>query len=280
MNSTVKPAASAVHGALRRTWQLLATALSFAVFGLGGLFFACAIAPVLNLAYGPERRRRFAQGIVSGWFRLFIRMMRRFGLLRYEVEGLERLRQPGQVIVANHPTLIDVVFLVAFAPKTVCVVKSALWRNLFTRSAVRAAGYLHSDLAEELLDASAARLRAGYSVLVFPEGTRSVPGRSLRFQRGFANIALHAGAPVRPVEIRCAPPALNKRTPWYHMPPRRLQFRFRVHVRIPSGEFQKNDARALAARRLTRHVEARYARWLGNIHEPDFDNITAGVARE
>ncbi len=49
------------------------------------------------------------------------------GVLSYEFHGAERLGRPGQIILANHPSLIDVVFLIGFTPQATCIVKEALF---------------------------------------------------------------------------------------------------------------------------------------------------------
>ena len=242
-----------------RVWQLTATALSFAVFGLGGLFFAACLAPVLNLAVRRSRRRYVVRRLIGGWFRLFVAMMRRFGLIRWVAHDLERLQAPGQIIIANHPTLIDVVFLVGFLPQADCVVKGELMRNPFMRSAVRAAGYLINDDSEAFLEAGVARLKAGGSIIIFPEGTRSPPGGTRRFHRGFANLALFADAPVVPVVIHCTPPGLVKGEPWYRLPPQCLYFDFRVLASFRAREVAGGLVRARAARRLGRHAQNLFA---------------------
>ena len=125
-------------------------------------------------------------------FRAFMETMRVLGILTYRVEGAERLREPGRLIVANHPTLIDVVLLVSQMPEVDCIVKRGLWRNPFLRWPVSWAGYLPTAAGEELIEECSATLRRGHSLLVFPEGTRTVPGKPLRMQRGAAHIALAA----------------------------------------------------------------------------------------
>jgi len=64
--------------------------------------------------------------------------------LGYEFEGRERLGRPGQLIVANHPTLIDVVLIVAFTPAPACVVKAAPVRQP-VHAAGRAGPRLHQQ---------------------------------------------------------------------------------------------------------------------------------------
>lgn len=55
-------------------------------------------------------------------------------------------------------------------------------------------------------------------MVVFPEGTRSPPGRMGKFKRGAAEIALRSRAPVLPVIITCVPPTLSKESKWYQIP--------------------------------------------------------------
>jgi 1-acyl-sn-glycerol-3-phosphate acyltransferase len=82
-----------------------------------------------------------------------------------------------------------------------------------------------------VLDGMQERLREGFPVLVFPEGTRSPLGGMHRFRRGAFEIAQRAGVPVIPLFLRCDPPALGKGTPvWRH--PRRCPT-LTVHVDAP-----------------------------------------------
>ena len=69
-------------------------------------------------------------------------MMSALGILTWDVSGLERLRGEGVLVLANHPTLLDVVFLVAFIPNADCIVKSKLMNNPAMRGFVSLTGYI------------------------------------------------------------------------------------------------------------------------------------------
>ena len=119
-------------------WRLLATAASFALFGLGGLCLRLVVFPVLGWLPGDaQTHRQRARQIVSWLFWCFVRFMARTGVLTYEIQGPERLGRPGQMIIANHPSLIDVVFLIGLVRHANCVVKQSLWDNPFTRTPLR-----------------------------------------------------------------------------------------------------------------------------------------------
>lgn len=111
-------------------WRLMATAASFTLFGLGSLCLRLVIFPLLSCLPGtPEAHQRRARATISRLFWLFIRFMARCGVLTYDVQGAEKLGRPGQMIIANHPSLIDVVFLIGLVRNANCVVKQSLWQN-------------------------------------------------------------------------------------------------------------------------------------------------------
>jgi 1-acyl-sn-glycerol-3-phosphate acyltransferase len=122
---------------------------------------------------------------------------------------------------------------------------------------MRAAGYIRNDIvAEEFIENCRDTLAQGSNLIIFPEGTRSVPGQKLRFQRGFANVALAAQVDPLPVRIECNPITLTKGLPWYQVPERRAAFRVSVGERIALAPFLGQESRAIGARRLASHMEA------------------------
>jgi 1-acyl-sn-glycerol-3-phosphate acyltransferase len=210
-------------------WRLLATGASFTLFGMGGLILGLLVFPaMLLLPGGPARRRARMRSLVQHALRLFVRFITGFGVISYEFRGSERLGRPGQLIIANHPTLLDVVLIVAFTPAPCCVVKAAMFRNPFTRRVVRAAGYISNSPTDEMIHGAAAALRQGDALVMFPEGTRTRPGQPLQFHRGTASVAVHAADVLTPVYVRCEPLLLPKFVPWYRVPPRRPHYTLEV----------------------------------------------------
>ena len=245
---------SAEPRAVKRTdhyWlRLPATGLCFLVFGLVTFVLGIVVLPLLRLmSLERARGRRLARAVVGGGLRFFVGFMRTVGVLRYEFIGRERLGRPGQLIVANHPTLIDVVFLVGFAPQANCIVKAGHFRNVITRGAVIAAGYIPNAPTEDMIYAAEAALGEGETLLIFPEGTRSVPGKPMAMQRGAANVAVRAARVLTPVFIGCDPPTLSKNLPWYRIPWRRPKFTLRVGEDIDLATYRGSPV-PIASRRL------------------------------
>ena len=250
-------------GIMNYCWRLLATGACFAVFGLGSLGLWVLVFPVLRIIPGGRRSERI-QWVVHKSFAVFLSLMEAVGVMRMEVLGAEKLRNcQGALVLANHPTLIDVVALVSLMPAASCVVKQALWLNPFLGGVVRAAGYISNSDSDKLIDDCASALKWGRSLVVFPEGTRTRPGEPLGFQRGAAYIALRSGVPVVPVLIDCSPSTLTKCEKWYQIPSRRFHLRIRVLDPIPSNRsIGPSETQTIAARKLTREFEVFFIREL------------------
>ncbi|MBU6958796.1 1-acyl-sn-glycerol-3-phosphate acyltransferase [Pseudomonas sp. CVAP len=232
-------------------WRLLATAASFTLFGLGGLCLRLVILPVLGCLPGDaQAHRQRTRHIVSRIFRSFVRFMARTGVLTYDIQGAEKLGRPGQMIIANHPSLIDVVFLIGLVPHANCVVKKSLWENPFTRGPLRRTGYISNDGSMDMLDAAADALKSDQTLIIFPEGTRTQPGQPPAFHRGAAAIALRGARIVTPVVIKVSPTTLTKAEPWYRIPKRRVHFSFRVGADIDPQAFAALGPAPQASRKL------------------------------
>ena len=242
-------------------WRIFATGACFTLFGLGGLVLGLFVFPAtMLLRGGPERRRARMRGLVQRALRLFVRVMNGVKVISYEFRGIERLGRTGQLIIANHPTLVDVVLIVAFTPAPCCVIKAAMFRNPFTRGVVRAAGYISNSPTDEMIHGATAALRSGDSLVMFPEGTRTRPGQPLQFARGTASIAVHAADVLTPVYVRCEPVLLPKFTPWYRVPPRRPHFTLEVGDDIDLAAYRDIPpprASRLLNERLLQHFTAR-----------------------
>lgn len=262
---------ASLASAWSRAWRVPATAFSFTCFGLGGLLMGLIAFPLINLlVWEPLRRIRWSRALVGASFRGFIGLMTLLGLVRVRWTGAERLQRRGLLVLANHPTLIDVVALIARTPNADCVVRGGLGNNPFTWGPVRACNYLRNDRGSEVLEGFNASLASGSNLVIFPEGTRSVPGHALQLQRGAAQLALRSGVAITPVHIRCEPLGLSKGWPWWKTHDRPLQLSLDVGEDIAVTPFLEgaHGEFPLAARRLTGYLRDYFSRGKGDGTEP------------
>ncbi len=233
-------------------WRLIATAISFISFGVGGVILWWFIFPVANQFSGSQKIKiNRNQRMVHYSFSLFIGLMHRLGIMTYEVIGIEKLNKPKQLVVANHPTLIDVVFLLSRIKHATCIVKAALLNNPAMRGPILNAGYISNENSEMMIDQCSEYLKSGGCLIVFPEGTRSQADKLSPFQRGAAAIALKSNCIITPVTITCNPSTLTKAEAWYQIPKKKFHLRMVVGDDIGFDEFYDAQSRPIAVRRLT-----------------------------
>jgi 1-acyl-sn-glycerol-3-phosphate acyltransferase len=253
---------------IARVWRALRTGIAFATFGIYSLgIFATAVPWVRLVCRDPVERQLRVQATVNRAFRHFLALLRGLGLTRLRVDGLEKLREPGILVMANHPTLIDAVAILAQMPQAVVVTKHANQTNPFMGGTVRGAGYISNLDGRTMVADCAERLRMGHSVVLFPEGTRSPKGGLGEFHRGAARIALASGCDILPVIATCDPPTLMRDQPWWDVPDRPFEYALRVGTEVRVGPYcdsiAAGESRARVARRLTAELREGFGKALG-----------------
>lgn len=233
--------------------------LCFIVFGAVALFGVCVPLPALLLVTPRSRRALRVRGLASVGFRILICMIEGCGLAKIELEGTETLATEGCLLVANHPSYLDAVFLMAYFPHVNCVMKPALLNHPLFFPFTRFGGYIAGSEQNplKLVESCRAAAERGDTILIFPEGTRTTPGTPMHFRRGTAQIALRAELPIVPVVIICDPPALTHGRPWYRMPGKQVRLVIRFQPSRAATDFSGEPPSALPrmARQVTRGLE-------------------------
>jgi 1-acyl-sn-glycerol-3-phosphate acyltransferase len=126
--------------------------------------------------------------------------------VRVTVEGLERLDSSrSYVFAANHQSIYDIPIVFASLPFQLRIIaKESLGRIPFMGWHLLRAGHVLVDRSNPgagVVKKMAGLVASGHSLIVFPEGTRSVNGVMGRFKRGSFVIALQAALPVVPITI-------------------------------------------------------------------------------
>ncbi len=223
-----------------RFLRILLTGSAFAgFFLLGGVIGRLLLPVILRLPGSPQRREHRRKRFLMGACRAFVGYMRALRLIHFQRPALPPgLPPPGQayVVIANHPSLIDVLLLLSTFPGLTSLAKASWFRSWLLRPLLQLGGQIpgpddRAQLAEAgtpvatddtspipVLDRMVAHLRAGQPLLVFPEGSRSHERSLRRFRRGALEAAIRAEVPVVPVFISVAPAMLMKHQPWYEVP--------------------------------------------------------------
>ncbi len=158
----------------------------------------------------------------------------------------ETFEKPA-VIIANHQSHLDLLCMMALTPKIVFMTNDWVWRNPFYGFVVRKAEcYPASDGMERNLPRLRELYERGYSVCIFPEGTRSPKRDILRFHKGAFTIARELGADILPIFLHGTGHVLPKEELMF----RRADMLVEVSDRIRPAACTGNDSADIEADRM------------------------------
>jgi 1-acyl-sn-glycerol-3-phosphate acyltransferase len=229
----IKEDAPGPRGFVRQALQILRVVLAafaFLGFAIGAPLMGLVL-PLLWLGGGtPLQRRKRCQRAVGLSFRFFHTYMRVAGLIDFRPAVRLPRSNEARIVVANHPSLVDVTAILASEPELCCVVKPEVFKNPLYRLIVTYCGHISASGSEsegknagELI---AERLKEGSDILIFPEGTRTVDDEIGPFHAAAFGLAILCQRPIVPLAVFCSEPVLKRGTPWYLIPPRPVTLKF------------------------------------------------------
>lgn len=212
---------------LYRLWKIAMFYLMLLWLGLMLLLgnLACSVLIVL-----PRRwREPFLQRMISRTFRLFLAGCSFCGIMRLDLTAIDQVgERQGLLLVANHPSAIDVFLVISRVRQGVCLMKASLMGNAFLGLGAYLAGYISNKRTDQMIRQAARTVSKGGVLLVFPESTRTEQQPVSTFQPGAALIAKRAKAPMQAVIIDINSPYLTKGWPIWKPPPFPMLFKARL----------------------------------------------------
>ena len=143
--------------------------------------------------------------IVTSWSRAVISLARIICRIRYRVEGEASPGGGPYIVLANHQSAWETLaFQAIFPPQVLVVKRGLLWIPFFgwglaTLSPITIKRGARTQSLRRLGEQGKDRLKRGFWVVIFPEGTRVRDGERVKFQSGGAWLACRADTPVIPV---------------------------------------------------------------------------------
>ncbi len=149
-----------------------------------------------------------SSGLAYAWHaRLWARLMLTLNLVKVTVIETEKLPDGPVIFMSNHQSNFDILSLLAAMPRQFYwIAKKELFEIPVFGHSMQRSGYIPLDRGDgrkalQSIDAAAATIHQGKSVVLFPEGTRTPDGNLLPFKRGGFILARKAAVPVIPVTI-------------------------------------------------------------------------------
>jgi len=240
-------------------YRVLAKWLSFFTFGLATLTLVIIVFPFMHLILHPNKRfKKYGRRLVSSSMRGFVSFMHLLGVVDAEADNRENYRNlSSKIVVANHPSLLDIIILLSLIPNADCIVNTNLNRNVIVRGVIRQLYILNSIDPEKIFRTCEESLKQGNCLIIFPEGTRTPRSGKVILKKGSARVAMFSGCNIIPVHIGGTDKyGLGKNDPWTGFNPRERY----VYCINMGAEINPDKYRSLpmpkAVRALNREIEA------------------------
>jgi 1-acyl-sn-glycerol-3-phosphate acyltransferase len=145
------------------------------------------------------------------------------------------------MIVSNHQSHLDLMGVMMMTPKLIILTKNWVWHNPFYGIIIRYADFFPMTDTEQMMDDLSLKIKEGYSVVIFPEGTRSATCRIQRFHRGAFYLAEKLNLDIIPVFIKGFGKVLPKTS--FHLHPGHMSLE--VWPRMKRQDIAGTDYRVL-----------------------------------
>ncbi len=227
------------------------------VFGVGAVILAVFVFPFIRLF--TLRRKDFgvvARAYVSHTFRVFLGFLNLLHVSIKKVDNPEEYKNiHSKIIIANHPSLLDFVYIMSLVPNSTCIVRGGLTKTPL-RGVIKQAYITNTTTFEDMCLECKKLTDMGCNVIIFPEGTRTPRHGKNNYKKGAARIALYCGCDVQPVFIGGSDKyGLGKHDPLWsynHVEPYLYDFK---KLPVISIDEYKDLSEPIAAKRLTDKME-------------------------
>ena len=240
-------------------YQCFVKLFCYVFFGTGSVVLALLIFPWIRVFHHDKETFQIkAREFVSASFRMFANVMRATGALSLLVSKEERARFRnihGKIIIANHPSMLDFVFIMSLVPNANCIVRGGL-ANTVLGGVIRQCYIVNTLDFDELCRLCKQTIDEGNNVIIFPEGTRTPRHGKNPYKKGAARIAYYSKCDVQPVLVGGNDKyGLGKHDPfWSYNHTERYIYDFSLLPEIKIDEY-KDLTETIAAKRLTSKME-------------------------
>lgn len=244
-------------------WGFIKSSTAFSLFISISIFFTVLGRSFIRLQV-RERGKYFYHLLVSKacWFLMYV-----MGNVKKKIVNplKEDLKRPA-IIICNHQSSLDIVPLIMLNPKILMLTNNKKWNAPIFGPVIRMADYFPSEEIEQKTDKIANRMKHGYSLIIFPEGTRSEAGDIGRFHKGAFYLAEKLDADILPIMIHGTNYTLTKKDALL----KNGQVTLKFLPRIKPGDLQFGNGYAERAKLIGRYFRAEFAALKAEIEQPKY----------
>ncbi len=239
---------------------------SFGYFGLGGLSLSLNSVTLMPLL--PISKK-----IKMGWFHKLIAKFMKSVLYTNPFVKKKVINDVGEdfskpaIIIANHTSFLDILAIGMLHPKICFLVNDWVYNSpVFGKAVQRADFYPVSSGIENSLEPLQKKIEQGYSLMAFPEGTRSTSNKVKRFHKGAFYLANHFNLDILPVIIHGNSEVNPKGS--FIIKDGSITVKILERIKAEDQSFGENHTQQ--AKKIGTHFKAEFAKLRETIEGPDY----------
>ena len=231
--------------------QALYTIFSFCFFLVDAIILTLVGFLLITIGGASEKHKDQYHGILQKHARFIIRHVPGTKFIYRNPQG-EDFKKPA-IIISNHQSHLDLMAIMMLTPKLIILTKKWVWHNPFYGIIIRYADFFPISDKDEMIAKIQTKIDKGYSVVIFPEGTRSEDCKIKLFQRGAFYLAEQLKLDILPVFIKGFGEVLPKTS--FHLHPGTMSIEVKPRIVRTQLTAEENY------RALTRRMRREYLKW-------------------
>lgn len=248
--------------------NLFFTAMTLSMFVVGCIIGYIAGHLVFTLFPFTKRNRKIKY--VYHWLMAFlcgIDVRANFHIKKRIIKSPEEDFSKPAVIICNHQSHVDIPLFIMMNPKLILLTNDWVWNSKFFGSVIRFADYYPIAWGyENSITVLEDRVKEGYSIVVFPEGTRSKDGKINRFHKGAFFIAEKLGLDILPVLMHGSGNAISKD----ELIVKKSTISIKFLDRIPFGDTSIGETYQDRTKNIAAFYKEKYEEFRLECETPDF----------
>ena len=241
------------------------TVLTYSTFIIGSMMVTLIGLIFRMIPFGKKNIKLIYHSLLSNlsWFIIYLEPH----IKKKIIDRTPKTFSQPCVMIANHSSVVDILLTVMVHPKLIMLTNQWVWNSPIMGGMVRLADYYPvAEGVEESVQKLRDRVYEGYSVVIFPEGTRSEEGKLKRFHKGAFYLAEELKLPIQPLLIHGAGYAVPKGT--FYLNPGQFTLKFLPKISHQNEEFGVTFTER--TKKISRYFKQQYAELASEIETPDY----------
>ncbi|MBX2965387.1 MAG: 1-acyl-sn-glycerol-3-phosphate acyltransferase [Cyclobacteriaceae bacterium] len=242
---------------------LVITTITYSVFVFGSFFLTLVGIVLKIIPFGKQRIRLLYHAMIGFFTRMLLWIASNLDM-KIINQSNDVFKRPG-VLIANHSSFLDILITISLHSKVILLTNKWVWNSPVFGGVVRLADYYPvTEGAEDSITKLKAHVDEGYSVVVFPEGTRSADGSIGRFHKGAFYLAENLTLPVYPVLIHGAAEGIPKSTMYVND----AQVTIKILPAIELNDHSFGDTYSVRTKSISRYFKEEFSKLVNEQQTP------------